>query len=229
MASGFAKSTRPKADLNHPKLAILSSTPRLSAMRDEIVQKPADTTADLHTLVRDRWSPRIFDTEHSLGPAELESIGEAFRWAPSSSNQQPWKLVLLTRGSELFESIASTGLTGFNQSWAPDASALAVVLAAKTFEGKDRKMAETYFDVGLASSQLVTQVESMGLKAHFMGGIVPEKIREDLKVSEHEVVCVIALGKQGSILGKDEAIVSRETSPRTRNNSSDVYVIDSTL
>jgi len=198
-------------------------------MNHEIVQKPADTTANLHPLVRDRWSPRIYDPEHKLSMAELESIGEAFRWAPSSSNQQPWKLVLLTRGSELFESIASTGLTGFNQTWAPDASALAVVLAAKTFEGKDRNMAETYFDVGLASSQLVTQVESMGLKAHFMGGIVPEKIREDLKVAEHEMVCVIALGKQGSILGKDEAIVSRETATRTRNNSSDVYVIDSTL
>ena len=198
-------------------------------MNHEIVQKPADTTANLHPLVRDRWSPRIYDPEYNLSMAELESIGEAFRWAPSSSNQQPWKLVLLTRGSELFESIASTGLTGFNQTWAPDASALAVVLAAKTFEGKDRNMAETYFDVGLASSQLVTQVESMGLKAHFMGGIVPEKIREDLKEAEHEVVCVIALGKQGSILGKDEAIVSRETAPRTRNNSSDVYVVDSTL
>ena len=198
-------------------------------MNHEIVQKPADTTANLHPLVRDRWSPRIYDPEYNLSMAELESIGEAFRWAPSSSNQQPWKLVLLTRGNERFEKIASTGLTGFNQTWAPDASALAVVLAAKTFEGKDRNMAETYFDVGLASSQLVTQVESMGLKAHFMGGIVPEKIREDLKEAEHEVVCVIALGKQGSILGKDEAIVSRETAPRTRNNSSDVYVVDSTL
>ena len=198
-------------------------------MNHEIVQKPADTTANLHPLVRDRWSPRIYDPEHNLSMAELESIGEAFRWAPSSSNQQPWKLVLLTRGSELFEAIASTGLTGFNQTWAPDASALAVVLAAKTFEGKDRKMAETYFDVGLASSQLVIQVESMGLKAHFMGGIVPEKIREDLKVAEHEVVCAIALGKQGSILGKDEAMVSRETAPRTRNSTSDVFVIDSTL
>jgi len=215
--------------LNHPKFEYLSSTPRLSTMNHDIVQKPADTTANLHPLVRDRWSPRIYDPEYNLSMAELESIGEAFRWAPSSSNQQPWKLVLLTRGSELFESIASTGLTGFNQTWAPDASALAVVLAAKTFEGKDRNMAETYFDVGLASSQLVTQVESMGLKAHFMGGIVPEKIREDLKEAEHEVVCVIALGKQGSILGKDEAIVSRETAPRTRNNSSDVYVVDSTL
>ena len=215
--------------MNHPKFEYLSSTPRLSTMNHEIVQKPADTTANLHPLVRDRWSPRIYDSEHNLGMAELESIGEAFRWAPSSSNQQPWKLVLLRRGSELFEAIASTGLTGFNQSWAPRASVLAVVLAAKSFEGKDRDMAETYFDVGLASSQLVTQVESMGLKAHFMGGIVPEKITELLNVSEHAVICVIALGKQGSTLGKDEAIVSRERAPRTRNSSSDVYVIDSAL
>ena len=215
--------------MNYPKFEYLSSTPRLSHMNHEIVQKPAETTANLHPLVRDRWSPRIYDPEHNLGMAELESIGEAFRWAPSSSNQQPWKLVLLRRGSELFEAIASTGLTGFNQSWAPRASVLAVVLAAKSFEGKDRDMAETYFDVGLASSQLVTQVESMGLKAHFMGGIVPEKITELLNVSEHAVICVIAIGKQGSTEGHEGAIVARERAPRTRNSSSDVYVIDSAL
>jgi len=138
-------------------------------------------------------------------------------------------LVLLRRGSELFEAIASTGLTGFNQTWAPRASVLAVVLAAKSFEGKDRDMAKTYFDVGLASSQLVTQVESMGLKAHFMGGIVPEKITELLNVSEHAVICVIAIGKQSSTEGHEDAIVARERAPRTRNSSSDVYVIDSAL
>ena len=215
--------------MNHPKFEYLSSTPRLRAMNHEIVQKPADTTANLHPLVRDRWSPRIYDPEHNLGMAELESIGEAFRWAPSSSNQQPWKLVLLRRGSELFEAIASTGLTGFNRTWAPDASALAVVLAAKTFEGKDRRMAETYFDVGLASSQLVTQVESMGLKAHFMGGIVPEKIIELLNVSEHAVICVVAIGKQGSTEGHEDAIVARERAARSRNNPSDIYLIDATL
>jgi hypothetical protein len=58
---------------------------------------------------------------------------------------------------------------------------------------------------------------------------VPQKITELLNVSEHAVICVIALGKQGSTLGKDEAIVSREKAPRTRNSSSDVYVIDSAL
>lgn len=198
-------------------------------MSSSIVQKPAETPADLHPLLRDRWSPRIFDANHQLSGAELESLGEAFRWAPSSSNQQPWKLVLLNRGGELFAEVADTGLTGFNRTWAPVASVLAVVLAAKTYEGKSRDMAATNFDVGLASSQLVTQVESMGLKAHFMGGIVPERISETLNVTEHDVVCVIAIGKQGRTEGQDEAIVTREKAPRTRNAPGDVYLIDSAL
>ncbi len=210
-------------------LAFLSSTPRLIYMTNSIVHKPANTTAQLHPLVAERWSPRIYDPAHSISKDELESLGEAFRWAPSSSNQQPWKLALLTRGGELFDAVAKSGLTGFNQTWAPNASVLAVVMAAKTFEGKARDMSATYFDVGLAASQLVTQAESMGLKSHYMGGIVPEAIVETLSVQEHEVVCVIAIGKQGSTEGQDQAIVDRENLERTRNSSGDVYLVDRAL
>ena len=198
-------------------------------MTNSIVQKSANTTAQLHPLIAERWSPRIYDPAHIITEGELESLGEAFRWAPSSSNQQPWKLALLRRGGELFDAVAKSGLTGFNQTWAPNASVLAVVLAAKTFEGKARDMAATYFDVGLAASQLVTQAESMGLKSHYMGGIVPEAIVETLSIKEHEVVCVIAIGKQGSTEGQDQTIVDRENLERTRNNPGDVYLIDKTL
>ena len=90
-------------------------------------------------------------------------------------------------------------------------------------------MPATYFDVGLASSQLVTQAESMGLRSHFMGGIVPERITEILKISEHEVVCVIAIGKQGGLEGQEAAIIEREQAPRTRRSSEEIYVVDSTL
>ena len=106
---------------------------------------------------------------------------------------------------------------------------LAVVLAAKTYEGKARDMAATHFDVGLAASQLVTQAESMGLKSHYMGGIVPEAIAATLNVTDHEVVCVIAIGMQGSTEGQDQVIVDRENLERTRNNPGDVYLVDKTL
>lgn len=90
-------------------------------------------------------------------------------------------------------------------------------------------MTATYFDAGLASSQLVTQAESMGLKSHFMGGIVPEKIVESLNVTEHDVVCVIAIGKQGSTHDRDEEIVTRETAERSRREPSEVYLVNQTL
>ena len=98
------------------------------------MQKPAITESELHPLIAERWSPRVYDPHHQLTLEELTQIGEAFRWGPSSNNQQPWKLVLLSRDNQKFQELSASGLTGFNQSWAPKASAYAVVLAAKTVE-----------------------------------------------------------------------------------------------
>lgn len=190
------------------------------------MQKPAITESELHAPIAERWSPRVYDPGHLLTSEELTQIGEAFRWAPSSNNQQPWKLVLLSRDNKLFQEVSKSGLTGFNRSWAPNASAYAVVLAAKTHEGKSRDQAATYFDVGLASSQLVIQAQAMGLSSHFMGGIVKEEIEKTLGITEHWVVCVIAIGKQGSLEGLEAPLVERENLPRTRRDATSVYEIN---
>ena len=190
------------------------------------MQKPAITESELHAPIAERWSPRVYDPGHLLTSEELTQIGEAFRWAPSSNNQQPWKLVLLSRDNKLFQEVSKSGLTGFNQSWAPNASAYAVVLAAKTHEGQSRDQAATYFDVGLASSQLVIQAQAMGLSSHFMGGIVKDEIEKTLGITEHWVVCVIAIGKQGSLEGLEAPLVERENLPRTRRDATSVYEIN---
>ena len=192
----------------------------------EIVSKPAATTANLDQLIRDRWSPRIYDTNHELSQAELESLGEAFRWAPSSSNQQPWKLVLVSRGTELHTLISEQGLGGFNASWAPNASALAIVLGeVKNSKGEDRNKVDTAYDLGLASMKLIIQSESMGLKAHVMGGIDHEAIKNILNAQDHFVMVAISIGMQGVLEGQEEAIVEREKSPRERKE--DAYLINS--
>ena len=194
----------------------------------ELVTKPADTTANLDRLVRDRWSPRIYDTSHTLSSAELESLGESFRWAPSSSNSQPWKLVLATRGSALHQEVSEQGLGGFNGSWAPNAAALAIVLGEeKNPKGEDRNPVDTAYDLGLASMKLIIQAESMGLKAHVMGGIEREAIKNILNAKGHFVMVAISIGQQGTLDGQEEAIVAREKSPRERKE--DAYLIDQTL
>lgn len=193
------------------------------------ITKPADTTASLNPIIANRFSPRIHDPNHVLSQSEIESLGEAFRWAPSSMNQQPWKIIFATRGSELFNQISERGLTGFNQTWAPKTSAYAVVLAKQSEDGKPRDKAATYFDLGLASQQLALQAEHMGLRAHYMGGIMHDEIAQLVGATDHWVVVVITIGLQGELEGNDEAIIERETAVRTRKPAAEIYQVDKPL
>lgn len=194
-----------------------------------IPQKPAETNVPLSDLIKNRWSPRLFDAKHSLTTEEIQSLGEAFRWAPSSSNQQPWHVVFLSSGNQLFDELSANGLTGFNQAWAPSASVFAVVLARKEEKGKARNQAATYFDVGLASMQMVLQAESMGLRSHFMGGILHDQISEILNAADFWVICVIAIGKQSSVDGASPEIVERELTARSRYSAEHAYSINKKL
>jgi nitroreductase len=198
-------------------------------MTNDFLKKPAETSAELHPLIRDRWSPRIFDPSYKMSSDEAASLGEAFRWSPSSSNQQNWHVVILRSGTDLFGQMSESGLKGFNQAWAPQGSAYAVLLADTKFDGEPRNQGGTFFDVGLAASQLVTQSEAMGLKAHFMGGINHDVVSDIVGAKNREVICVIAIGKQGTIENHSPELVQREVEKRTRRDPSEIYSIDSKI
>ena len=70
----------------------------------------------------DRWSPRAFD--RSIIPdADLMTIFEAARWAPSSFNAQPWRLLYAKRESADWDALPRL-LIPYNQGWAHLASVL---------------------------------------------------------------------------------------------------------
>jgi nitroreductase len=194
-----------------------------------LIEKTAQTSADLHPLIFNRWSPRIFDSSYRLTDAEATSLGEAFRWSPSSSNHQNWHVVILRSGTDLFGQVSESGLMGFNQAWAPQGSAYAVLLADTKFDGEPRNQGGTFFDVGLAASQLVTQTEAMGLKAHYMGGVNHEIVSDIVGAKNREVICVIAIGKQGTTENQSAEIVEREVALRTRKDPAEIYSIDSKI
>jgi nitroreductase len=198
-------------------------------MTNDLLNKPAETFAELHPLIRDRWSPRIFDSSYKMSDDEAASLGEAFRWSPSSSNQQNWHVVILRSGTDLFGQMSESGLKGFNQAWAPQGSAYAVLLADTKFDGEPRNQGGTFFDVGLAASQLVTQTEAMGLKAHYMGGINHDVVSDIVGAKNREVICVIAIGKQGTIENHSPELVQREVATRTRRDPAEIYSIDSKI
>lgn len=161
----------------------------------------------------ERWSPRAF-TGKPISTNELMSLFEAARWAPSTSNTQPWRFVYGLAGSAGFEAIFST-LVPFNQGWAQKASALIAVLSATQSVAPGSTEAKPSpnhaFDTGAAWMSLALQAETMGWRTHAMGGFNADALRTQLGVPEGFAVhCVVAVGEQGPRESLPAALQERE-------------------
>ena len=180
------------------------------------MNKTAITAAQILPVLAERWSPRSFDTNHELSEHELLSILEAARWAPSANNAQPWRFSVLKRGDILHAAVSAEGLSGFNQAWAPNASALVVVsIKTLTADGKENHFAP--YDAGLTVANLVIQAHELGLHAHQIGGFIPEALRSVLGLAEDlRPIVVVAIGKVAPADQLQGPAYEREIQPRTR-------------
>jgi nitroreductase len=180
------------------------------------MKNPAPTEVPIHEIVRHRWSPRAF-SEKIVPPEVLRSLFEAARWAPSSSNVQPWAYIVGTKDDqENFEKVLST-LVEFNQGWAKNAPVLAVSVAQvkNAKDGAPNRWA--FHDVGSASAQLTTEASTRGLYVHQMAGLDPEKARRIFQIPEGwEAVAAMAIGYPGDPATLPEKLRERELAPRTR-------------
>src|SRR4029078_5333588 len=87
--------------------------------------KLAKTDPPVHELIAMRWSPYGF-ADKPVPRADLQSLFEAVRWAPSSYNEQPWRYIIATKDN-LAEVERLLGcLVEGNQTWAKDAPVLAL-------------------------------------------------------------------------------------------------------
>ncbi len=185
--------------------------------------KKAQTTADLHPIILERWSTRAFDANYEISEDELITILEAARWAASANNMQPWRFAVATRGDELFEKFTST-LSGFNVNWAPNSSALIAVLFEKTNE-KGEVRASAPFDTGLAVGQLVLQAQAINLHTHQIGGFDKDAllVALDSPVNLQPVV-LIAVGKYATDTDLPAEILQRESVMRERKELSEIVI-----
>jgi nitroreductase len=179
------------------------------------MSKIAITAAPIAPVLAERWSPRSFDVSHEISQHDLTSILEAARWAPSSNNGQPWRYSVATRGTELHDKVVA-GLTGWNQAWAPHASAL-IVASAKKFEANGSEYKSAHYDLGLSVAMLTIQAQELDLHSHQMGGILHGALHSSLGLPDDiEVVVVIAVGKLAPADQLEGPAYEREIQPRTR-------------
>lgn len=187
--------------------------------------KTAHTEVPISDVIANRFSPRVYDRAHIISDDEVLRLAEAARWAPSGNNSQPWRFAFLKREDATFKLIAETGLSGFNKSWAPDASLLVVAFADKVkADGSEIERHGAYFNNALATAQIVLEAEAIGLKSHYMGGIDHEEILRIFGIEDAWVTCVISVGALGDPAGASETLQQREAAPRERKPLSEILV-----
>src|SRR5687767_4623561 len=134
-------------------------------------------------LIKKRKSVRAF-TDQPVEPERIKSLFEATRWAPSSTNEQPWFYVYATRDQPELWAKLFDSLNGGNKTWAKDAPLLILSLARKNFSNYPGANAHAMYDLGGANSFLSLQAVEMGLQVRQMAGFNHRKTIEQLHIPE---------------------------------------------
>lgn len=180
------------------------------------MNKLATTDYPIHELLARRWSPRAF-ADRSVAPATLGALFEAARWAASAFNEQPWRFIVARREEKAAFADLLGCLVEFNQGWARNAPVLALGLAKHTYTQTGETNDYARHDLGLATAQLVVQATALGLYAHPMAGIVPDKARAQYAIpADFEVVTGLAIGYLGDPATLPDDLRQREIEPRRR-------------
>jgi nitroreductase len=179
-------------------------------------------------LIRKRKSIRAFSDE-IIEQDKINSLFEATRWAPSSTNEQPWVFIYATKQqpelwNKLFEPLNES-----NKIWAKDAPLLVASLARKHFTRYPGPNAHALYDLGAANAFLSLQAVELGLQVRQMAGFDEEKAISILNVPDHfQIGVFMAVGYPGDPESLPEHLKKRENAPRERLLQ-DVFVMNQTF
>jgi nitroreductase len=152
-------------------------------------------------------------------PEKLRSLFEAARWAPSSSNEQPWQFVVGTKADPPAYDRLLACLKENNKKWAFRAPVLLLSVARMNFEEDGTPNRHAWHDTGMAALSLSLQATAMGLVAHQMAGFDREMARVELKIpAGYEPVAMIAVGYPGDPAELPDYLREREFKPRERKS-----------
>jgi nitroreductase len=161
-------------------------------------------------LFVDRWSPRAMSGE-PITTDELMRLFEAARWAPSSYNAQPWRMLYALREHADWPAFLDL-LSESNKAWAGNAGAL-VLFVSKTINDRTGQPSMTHsFDTGAAWAFFALQGYLNGYAVHGMQGFDYARAQRELHIpDEFCVEALVAVGKPGSKEVLPQSLQERET------------------
>lgn len=176
---------------------------------------------DFSQLITVRQSVRSYQ-DKPVEEEKLAQLIEAVRLAPSASNSQPWKLIIVNDPALKDKVAKSTfsALVSFNK-FVPQAPVLAVLVIEKpkivTQIGgmlKDREF--SLIDIGIAAEHFCLQAANLGLGTCMLGWFDEPAVKQLLNIPQHKRIgLVIALG-----YAKEDDLVRRKNRKSTEEMSS---------
>ena len=189
------------------------------------MQKPAITQQAIHELLANRWSGRAYDADQSVSKAQVVSLLEAARWAPSCFGDQPWRYVVCNKADNLQAwQAAFDCLVPGNQGWAVNAPVLLLICADTLFGHNDKPNKWAAYDTGAATENLCLQATALGLMAHQMGGFDADKARTTFNVPErYQILAMVTVGYQASVDTLSGEVKERELVARSRKPLEELF------
>lgn len=167
----------------------------MKTLEQSMIKKETPTAYEIHPLIKQRWSPRAF-AETPVTEEELKQLFEAGRWAASSNNLQPWRIIYGLKGTEEFNRIYNC-LDKFNQGWNKTSQVLLLGAFKKTNK-KGKENFHALHDLGQFMANLAIQAQSMGIAVHQMAGLDFKKALKEFKFpDDYHVATAVAIGYYG--------------------------------
>ncbi len=181
-------------------------------------ERRAETIAPIDDLIARRWSPRAYDAQRQVTRAQLASLLEAARWAPSCNGDQPARYLVWERRRDpqgwqcAFDCLAEN-----NRKWVKNVPLLMLSCAGSVFAHNGKPNRYGPHDTGAASLSLALQGTALGLAVHQMGGFDAAKARTAFSIpDEYTPMAMIAVGYQAPADVLDEETRAKELAPRSR-------------
>jgi nitroreductase len=172
-------------------------------------ERKAITSVPINELAARRWSPRAFDAQRGVTPAQAAALIEAARWAPSCFGAEPWRFLMWNRATDPAGwQQAFDCLSDNNKKWAGKVPLLLLACAGATFEHNGQTNRWAQYDTGMAALSLSLEAVAQGMIAHQMGGFDIAKVRAAFAIPDDFMpMAMIAVGYQAS----PETIEDEET------------------
>lgn len=145
---------------------------------------------EVSEAIRKRRSVRAYKSK-DIPEELLNKLLEAARLAPSASNKQGWKFVVV-KDKEIKKALS---IAASNQAFIADAG---IVIAAVSLEPEHimRCKVHTYaVDLAIAVDHITLEAASLGLGSCWIGAFSQEEVKKILKIPEkYKVVALLPVG-----------------------------------